>query len=87
MFNSPSEYVKANEFGEYEVAQGITATVFKQILVRNFFFRDLTIFLVFTLNCAVLSCLRRYLFMFVIMFCRFLLRYLFSMNFFELYHA
>jgi len=33
MFNS--EYASANESGEYEVAQGITAIIFKQILVRN----------------------------------------------------
>jgi len=32
MFNSSSDYVTTNEHGEYEVAQGITANVFKSIL-------------------------------------------------------
>lgn len=33
MFNSSSDYVTTNENGEYEVAQGITANIFKHILV------------------------------------------------------
>jgi len=32
MFNSSSDYVTTNENGEYEVAQGITANIFKHIL-------------------------------------------------------
>ena len=36
MFSSTSDYVTTNEHGEYEVAQGITANIFKQILVSNF---------------------------------------------------
>ena len=38
MFNSSSDYVKTNENGEYEVAQGITANIFKHILVTIIIF-------------------------------------------------
>ena len=37
MFGSTMEYTTRNEKGEYEVARGISANVFKCILVRSNF--------------------------------------------------
>ena len=35
MFSATTDYSKANEKGEFVVAQGISSTVFKSILVRK----------------------------------------------------
>ena len=37
MFSAHSDYMRANEKGEYEVAKGLSSSVFKIIMVRSEF--------------------------------------------------